>query len=338
MIFPLLITWNYFFSWIPQQILAWIKPLHPTLLGGTFPDLVRSRAGLLAENTLLRQQLIILNRQVKRPQLTNRDRVRLVILSRLTHFWENALLIVQPDTVLRWHRELFRLYWQRKSKPKSRKPRISPEIAQLICQMAQENRLWGAERIRGELLKLGIKVCKRTIQKYMRRARKPTKTSQTWATFLHNQARHIWACDFTVVHDLFFRPLHLFVVMEIATRRIVHAAVTRGPSDAWTAQQLREATPHLHCTTPAQNRRCWERSAVQVWGKSPRYLIHDRDSKFGSRFSRVAIGSGIQELKTPYRAPKANTTCERFRHSPPAVWAASSRNAWTKPGSLGRSS
>ena len=160
--------------------------------------------------------------------------------------------------------------------------------------MAQENRLWGAERIRGELLKLGIRVCKRTIQKYLRRTRKSSSPSQTWATFLQNQAKQIWACDFTVVDDLLFRPHHIFVIMELATRRIVHAAVTRAPSDTWTAQQLREATP---------------------WGHAPRYLIHDRDSKYGHCFSRLAASSGIHELRTPYRAPKANAICERFMGS-----------------------
>jgi hypothetical protein len=212
------------------------------------------------ENALLRQQLILLNRQVKRPQLTNTDRIHLVVLSHFTRFWQNALLIVQPDTLLRWHWELFRLFWQRKSKPNSRKPRINPETVQLISQIAEENRQWGAERIRGELLKLGIQVCKRTIQKYIRRVRKSPKPSQTWATFIYNQARQIWACDFTVVHDLLFRPLYIFVLIELATRRVVHAAVTRGPSDAWTAQPIRESTPHpltlswldsVHCTVGA---------------------------------------------------------------------------------------
>jgi putative transposase len=157
--------------------------------------------------------------------------------------------------------------------------------------MAQENRLWGAERIRGELLKLGIRVCKRTIQKYLRRFRKPSKSSQTWASFLRNQAKQIWACDFTVVYDLLFRPLHVFVMVELATRRVVHAVVTRSPTDPWTAKQLREDTP---------------------WGQSPKFLIHDRDSKYGHFFSRLTASSRIHELITPYRAPRANAVCERF--------------------------
>ncbi len=196
---------------------------------------------------------------------------------------------MQPDTLLRWHRELFRIYWRRKSKNNHHKPHIAPETIALIKQMAQENRLWGAERIRGELLKLGIKVSKRTIQRYMPNKRR--KSNQSWATFLRNHATEIWACDFTVVHDLFFRPTYIFIIIELHTRRILHTAVTLAPTDAWTAQQLREATP---------------------WGQGPKYLLHDRDRKYGRKFAAVAAGAGIQELKSPIRAPKANAICERI--------------------------
>jgi putative transposase len=248
-----------------------------------------SRADPIAENLILRQQPIVLNRQVKRPQLTNGDRLRLVLLARCAQFWQQALFIVQPDTLLRWHRDLFRLYWRHKSSAEKRKPRVAPETIALIRKMAKENQLWGAERIRGDLLKLGVRVSKRTIQKYMPKVRR--KLSQTWATFLKNHAGDIWACDYTVVHDLLFRSLYIFVVMELHTRRIVHTAVTRSPTDDWTAQQLREATP---------------------WGKGPKYLSRDRDNKYGPLFLSVAKGTGIKVLKTPVRAPKANAICERF--------------------------
>jgi transposase InsO family protein len=154
--------------------------------------------------------------------------------------------------------------------------------------MAQDNHLWGSEHIRGELLKLSIEVSKRTIQKYMPKERR--LSGQTWATFLKNHARDIWACDFTVVHDLLFRTLYLFVIIDLETRRIVHFAVTRSPTDVWVAQQLREATP---------------------WGQGPKYLIHDRDKKYGKQFTSVARSTGIEEQGTPYRAPKANAICER---------------------------
>jgi transposase InsO family protein len=272
-----------------QHLKQWTKPVTATLVTGALSDTTRSRADLIAENVMLRQQLIVLNRQVKRPQLTNGDRIRLVLLARCTQFWQQALLIVQPDTLLRWHRDLFRRYWRHKSRHKKRKPRVAPETIALIRKMSKENRLWGAERIRGELLKLGVRVSKRTIQKYMPKVRR--NSSQTWATFLKNHAGDIWACDFTVVHDLLFRPRYIFVVIELQTRRIVHTAVTRSPTDHWTAQQLREATP---------------------WGKGPKYLIRDRDDKYGPLFLSVVKSTGIKVLKTPVRAPKANAICERF--------------------------
>src|SRR6266700_2712561 len=137
----------------------------------------------------------------------------------------------------------------------------------------------------------GIHVCKRTIQKYMRHARTPRQRGQTWATFLQNHAKDIWACDFLQVTDLFFRSLFAFFIIDIHTRQVIHVGVTRSPTDAWTAQQLREATP---------------------FGRSPKYLIRDRDDKFGSCFARVAATSGIKILKTPYYAPRANAICERF--------------------------
>ena len=155
-----------------QFIKHFTQPISTAIQTETFSDLTRSRKDLIIENAILRQQLIVLKRQAKRPQLTQRDRLRLIFLSRFTKFWQQALHIVQPDTLLRWHRDLFRRYWRRKSKSKQRKPRISPENIQLIKQLSRENRLWGAERIRGELLKLGIRISKRTIQKFMAIARK----------------------------------------------------------------------------------------------------------------------------------------------------------------------
>jgi len=150
---------------------------------------------------------------------------------------------------------------------------------------------WGAERIRGELLKLGIKVAKSTIQKYSNQVRSPIPTKQTWATFLRNHAQDIWAVDFVQTYDPFFRAIFVFVVIELGSRRLVHFGVTRSPNEAWVAQQLREATP---------------------FGEMPRFLIRDNDTKFGDAFDRVAEGSDIDVLITPYQAPKANAICERF--------------------------
>jgi transposase InsO family protein len=205
--------------------------------------------------------------------------------------WKQSLFLVQPETLLRWHRELFRLFWKHKSQAQERKPRLSPETIALIKDMAANNRLWGAERIRGELLKLDIRVSKRTIQKYMRQGRPKRARGQTWKTFLRNHAADVWACDFLQVTDLFFRPLFAFFIIELKSRKVIHVNVTRSPTDLWVAQQLREATPY---------------------GQTPKYLIRDNDCKFGTNFARVAATSSIKVLRTPYRTPRANAVCERF--------------------------
>jgi putative transposase len=274
-----------------HRYVTWTKPDTTSLLLGTLIDLARSKSQLLAENALLRQQLIVLRRQVKRPACTRTDRMLLVLLASMVRTWKQALFIVQPETLLRWHRQGFQLCWKYKSRAMSPTPKISAETVALIQQMARDNRLWGAERIRGELLKLGIHVCKRTIQKYMRHARTPRQRGQTWATFLQNHAKDIWACDFLQVTDLFFRSLFAFFIIDIHTRQVIHVGVTRLPTDAWTAQQLREATPY---------------------GQGPKYLIRDRDHKFGPCFVRVAATSGIKILKTPIHAKRPNAICERF--------------------------
>jgi putative transposase len=287
------ITWltGYWLRSLNDRFIAWIKPDTTSLLLGALTDLARSKSELAAENAFLRHQLIVLRRQVKRPACTKKDRMLLVLLARMVHTWKQALVIVQPETLLHWHRQGFKLFWKYKSRSASLKPRISQETVALIKEMATDNRLWGAERIRGELLKLGICVCKRTIQKYMRTVRSQQPRGQRWATFLHNQAGQIWACDFLPVTDLFFRSLFAFFIIDLHWRRVIHVGVTRSPTDAWTAQQLREATPY---------------------GQGPKYLIRDRDSKFGPSFARVAATSGIKILKTPYHAPRANAICERY--------------------------
>ena len=168
---------------------------------------------------------------------------------------------------------------------------MAAETIALIREMATANRLWDADRIRGELLKLDIRVSKRTIQRYLRQARPPRRSGQRWATFVRNHAGAIWACDFLPVTDLRFRPLYAFFIIALGSRRVVHVGVTRHPTDAWVAQQLREATP---------------------FDERPRFLIRDNDGKYGPRFDRLAAASGIRVLRTPIRAPQANATCERF--------------------------
>jgi putative transposase len=191
------------------------------------------------EPDILRQQLIVLARSSKRPRISRSDRALLVLLASRVRAWRQALLIVQLATLLRWHRAGFRLVWRWRSTPRSRQPRVSPETVDLIQRLARENRLWGAERIRGELLKLGITVGKRTVQRHMRFVRPPRPAGQRWTTFLRTHGREIWACDFLQLTDLLFRPVFAFFVVELGSRRVVHIGVTRAPTDAWVAQRLR---------------------------------------------------------------------------------------------------
>ncbi len=260
---------------------------------GALADLVRSRPALVAGNALLRHQLAILRRGTRRPRCTPANRALLVLLASRVRTWCAALLIVQPETLLRWHRRLFRGHWRRTSRAQivAHRPPLAPETIALIKEMAGANRLWGAERIRGELRKLDIRVAKWTVQKYLRAARPPRRAGQTWATFLRNHADDIWACDFLPVTDALFRPLFAFFVIALGSRRVVHVGVTRHPTDAWVAQQLREATP---------------------FDQRPRWLIRDNDRKYGQAFAGVAAASGIAVVRTAYRAPKENAVCERF--------------------------
>jgi transposase InsO family protein len=205
--------------------------------------------------------------------------------------WRETLLIVKPETLLRWHRAGFRRFWKWKSRTTIRESKLAPETIALIKELATNNRLWGADRIRGELLKRGINVAKRTIQRSMRQGHPSRPRGQTWATFLHNHANDIWACDFLQVTDLYFRPRFAFFITELGSRRIVHVGVTRAPTDQWVAQQLREATP---------------------FGVAPTYLIRDNDGKYGSHVAAVAAGTGIELLRTPIKAPRANAICERL--------------------------
>ena len=269
----------------------WARPVVGAHAAGIGSDLVRSRAQLLAENALLRNQVIVLRRHVARPAVTATDRTLLVLLAGRIRAWRPALFLVQPETLLRWHRAGFRALWRRKSRPGPGHPPLMAETVALIRRLAADNPLWGAERIRGELLKLDIRVAKRTIQTYLPAPGRQRPHGQPWATFLRNHAPDIWACDFLPVTDLLFQPLFAFFVVELSTRRVVHVGATRHPTDAWVAQQLREATP---------------------FGQRPRYLIRDNDRKYGPAFARVAAASGLGIVRTPYRAPRANAVCERF--------------------------
>jgi putative transposase len=261
------------------------------LVTGLAVDLTRSRKELLAENAFLRQQLIVASRRVKRPAFRSHERGLLVLLARLVSRWRDAVLLVKPDTILRWHRQGFRLFWRLKSRrPGKPRPRLSPDLIELIRRMAESNATWGAERIRGELLRLGIHIAKRTIQKYIRAVRPPAPPrGQRWHTFLRNHT--VWACDFLQTYDIWFRPLFAFFIIDINTKQVISVGVTRSPTETWTAQQLRNVTP---------------------FGHGPQFIIRDRDDKYGADFDRVAKGAGIRVIRTAVEAPLMNSTCERF--------------------------
>jgi putative transposase len=247
----------------------------------------RTRRQLAVEILALRHQLGVLKRSVKRPRLTNADRGLWVLLSRRWASWTDALIIVKPATVVKWHRAGFRRYWTWRSRPKGGRPPIDPKVRALIRRMATAN-LWGAPRIHGELLKLGIQVSEATASKYMRRRRKPP--SQTWRSFLENHVDTLVSIDFFTVPTVFFHVLFVFVVLAHDRRRILSINVTSNPSAAWTANQIVQAFP---------------------WQSAPRYLLRDRDGIYGKHFRGRVQNLGIKEVLTAARSPWQSPYVER---------------------------
>jgi putative transposase len=255
---------------------------------------LRSPAALAAENLFLRKQLAMYReRSITPRRATDATRLTLVWLARWFD-WRRALVIVQPATLICWHRQGFQLFWRWTSRPG--RPPIPADLQALIRRMARDNPTWGEERIANELrLKLGLRVSPHTIRKYL-----PKRVdhgcgrrvmSQHWRTFVRNHAQAIIACDFCVVVTATFRFLYIFVLMEHATRRILHCNVTTHPTAQWTLQQLREAIPSDHAY---------------------RFLIHDRDAIFSQELDQRIRHLGLRILKTPVRSPQANTLCERL--------------------------
>jgi putative transposase len=254
---------------------------------------LRSRTSLAAENLFLRKQLAFYQeRKVKPRRADNPTRLTLVLLSRWFN-WQDALTIVRPRTFVTWHRKGFRLFWRWKSGA-GRRP-IPAELRQLIRSMARDNPSWGEERIANELLlKLGLRVSPRTIRKYMPKSPPATgipRGDQRWATFLKNHARGIIACDFCVAVTTTFRILYVSVVIEHASRRLIHLNATAHPTAAWTLQQLRDAIPFDH---------------------EYRFIIHDHDAIFPAELDATLTRFGLKVITTPVRSPQANSLCERL--------------------------
>src|ERR1700675_3020892 len=231
------------------------------------------RARLEAENLILRQQLVVLRRKSPtRVKLRNIDRLLLAWLYRLYPSVLDAIIIVQPETVIRWHRRGFRAYWRWKSRRVGGRPQIDSEIRALIRRMNRENPLWGTPRIHGELLMLGIEVAESTVSRYLVRRRRPP--SQGWKTFLRNHAAGIASLDLFVVRTISFKLLYGLVILRHARRRLVTISVTSNPTAEWIAGQVTDAFP---------------------WDEAPRHLVRNRDRAFGPAYTAAFVqwGSAI---------------------------------------------
>jgi len=251
---------------------------------------LKSRERLRAENLALRHQLnIALRQSPKRLQLKNPDRFLFVWLYRLWPGALNSIVIVKPETVVRWHRCGFKAFWRWKSRGRRGRPRIPREVRDLIREVSLANPLWGATRIHGELLKIGIDVAQSTVAKYMVKGRRPP--SQSWKTFVRNHADGIASVDFFVVPTATFKLLYGFVVLRHDRRRLVHIAVTVSPTADWIARQISEAVP---------------------WETVPDYLIRDRDGAYGEVFRRRLRAMGIRDRPTAPRSPWQNAYVERL--------------------------
>jgi transposase InsO family protein len=250
----------------------------------------KSKLRLEAENAVLRHQLIVLRRRLQgRVRLTNHDRWFFIQLYRWFPSILQVFTIIQPETLVRWHRAGFRRYWRWKSRPLGGRPQIDTELRALIRRMSTENQLWGAPRIHGELLKLGFEVAQSSVAKYMVKRRGPP--SQGWRTFLHNHAPDIAAMDLFVVPTIGFDLLYAFIIVRLDRRDLAWINVTTNPTAQWIARQLTEAFP---------------------WDGAPGYMIRDRDRIYGTVVTRRLRAMGIRDKPTAPASPWQNGVAERL--------------------------
>src|SRR5712692_4793215 len=258
--------------------------------------LFRARQSLLLENLALRQQLVVLKRRHPRPRLATFDKFFWVLVQGFWSDWKQALIIVNPETVVRWHRSGFALYWRALSRARRvfGRKRISKEIRDLIFRMVAENPTWGAPRIHGELLMLGFEVSERTISRWMRRAPRDPEPAKRWLTFLRNHREALAAMDFFTVPTFTFGVLYCFFVISHDRRRVLHFNVTQHPTSTWIVQQLREAFPY---------------------GWTPNFLIFDRDAKYGLEVPVAVRSMAIRPIRTSFGSPWQNGAAERWVES-----------------------
>ena len=260
---------------------------------GSLLCVFRDRRSLMLENLALRQQLVVLKRKHPRPKLGPLDKLFWVLVRRWSQ-WKEALLIVLPETVVRWHRAGFKLYWAMLGKVRKRVgggPRICKQIRELIFQMVAENPSWGAPRIHGELLMLGFEVSESTISRWMKRAPRSPEPAKRWLAFLRNHREAIAAMDFFTVPTLTFNVLYCFFIISHDRRRIVQFNVSRHPTSSWIVQQLREAFPY---------------DAV------PKFLVFDHDAKYGFAVPATIESMQIMPVRTSIGSPWQNGVAERW--------------------------
>jgi transposase InsO family protein len=258
-----------------------------------FTRLFSSRRDLLLENLALRQQLSVFKQKLPLPRFAATDKLFWVVLKRFWEGWSRALILVQPETVVRWHRAGFKLYWtwlSRHRRPAGRKC-VSRELRALIFRMVNENRPWGAPRILGELKMLGFDVSERTVLRWMRKKPRNPEPTKNWVAFLSNHREAIAAMDFFTVPTLNFGLLYCFFVISHDRRRILHFNVTKHPTSAWVSQQLREAFPYA---------------------SAPKYLVFDRGANFHEEVIETVKNFGIQPTRTSFRSPWQNGVAERW--------------------------
>ena len=249
----------------------------------------RSKRGIVLENLALRQQLAVQQRSIKRPNIKNTDRIFWIGLSRIWNNWRSALFVVKPETVVGWHKKGFKLYWKWKSRRVGR-PNINWQLIKLIRRMQKENPIWSAQRIQGELRKLGFSVCENTVAKYMRKPKTDPEKIQRWLTFLRNHAKYTVGIDFAVVRTITFKAIYIFIAISHDRRTILHFAVFSSPHSQWAIQQLRETF---------------------AFDETTKYVIRDNDKIFSHEFKQTITRFGLEDTPTAPRSPWQNPFCER---------------------------